>query len=222
MMSLEKQGILREKFQYDSVESEKINMKNKLIEKEKEIVDKEFQDLKVDYDFLKSEYDKLCISMDTLTKERKTYLEEEQLNQYSKLDETNFILNCELNLWKAAFIEISKYKLVKYDYKMFGDLIKIDMEYLNDAPNILKDKIDYTIIHFKKIFDEQESKSNDLKNLKQDLLLEHEKIIEIYNDYKQELRLRRKIHNRYMMLRGNMRIMARVRPFIEGDNTPQK
>ncbi len=41
---------------------------------------------------------------------------------------------------------------------------------------------------------------------------------ELYNEYIQEIKLRRKIHSRYMMLRGNMRIMCRIRPLINSED----
>ena len=48
---------------------------------------------------------------------------------------------------------------------------------------------------------------------------EQEKNLYLSEQLNNEMMLRRKIHNKYMNLRGNLRVMCRIRPFIENENT---
>ena len=61
-----------------------------------------------------------------------------------------------------------------------------------------------------------------LKELKEELTKEQENNIKLIELLEKEKYLRKKIHNRYMYLRGNLRVMVRIRPFLPNETKNKK
>jgi len=144
-------------------------------------------------------------------------------NEIAKLkeqyEEEIFNLKSELNVWKSTFVEIAKYKLINYDDTNSEDLIEVDRNYILNAPVTIKEKADGILAYFKELVDEQSYHDNNLKTLKEALIFEQKKNNYLKEQLNNEFFLRRKIHNRYMTIRGNLRVMCRIRPFLETENS---
>ena len=79
----------------------------------------------------------------------------------------------------------------------------------------MREKTDSVLTYFRSLIEEENYQTSNLKSLKEALLGEQEKNIILKEILNNELILRRKIHNRYMLIRGNLRVMCRIRPFLE-------
>lgn len=122
-------------------------------------------------------------------------------------------------------MEIAKFKLINYDIKMHQDienLIDIDENYLNNIPKEIKEISDKIVNYFKLLIEQENYKTINLRQLKEALISEQEKVYYLSSKLKNEQYLRRKIHNRYMYLRGNLRVMCRVRPFLPTEKVNKK
>ena len=143
-----------------------------------------------------------------------------------KFEEEIFNLKCENNLWKNAFIEIAKYKLISFEEKNLDQIIQIDRNYIINTPDLLRDKVENITSFFKTLVDEETYKTSisifiidSTKTLKEALMNEQEKNAYLTKQLYNEMMLRRKIHNKYMYIRGNLRVMCRIRPFIDTESS---
>ena len=187
----------------------------------------DFEDIKSKYNELYDDYNKLMNENEELKEHftsKKFSLED--LNKLQEKYETEvFELKSLINIWKNNFLEIAKFKLINYDIKKnqeIENLIDIDENYLNNAPNEIKELSNKIVTYFKQLIEKENYKTINLKQLKEALITEQEKVYLLNTRLKNEKFLRRKIHNRYMYLRGNLRVMCRVRPFLPNEKINKK
>ena len=187
----------------------------------------DFEDIKSKYNELYDDYNKLMNENEELKEHftsKKFSLED--LNKLQEKYETEvFELKSLINIWKNNFLEIAKFKLINYDIKKnqeIENLIDIDENYLNNAPNEIKELSNKIVTYFKQLIEKENYKTINLKQLKEALISEQEKVYLLNTRLKNEKFLRRKIHNRYMYLRGNLRVMCRVRPFLPNEKINKK
>jgi hypothetical protein len=227
MITIERQGDLREKFEWTENEKENLkNQNNELTDRHEELFSKNEiliinnQNLHRDNEELLVNNQNLICKIDQLTFEIEEYkkLPENLLQRNSFLEEENLNLKCEMNLFKYAYTEIVKYRIFKFDCEKFNDLIKIEKEYVNKSPNYIHERVEYLINLSKRIIDEENQTPVDFINLKNEFITEKQKMLDVLETLNNELNLRRKIHSRYMNLRGNLRIMCRIRPFLDSEN----
>ena len=135
---------------------------------------------------------------------------QELLNNLDNINNFNSSYNNNNNLFDSIFkVDLKNKSNLKEEVK-FKNILDVKNNNFSELPFNIKDNIDYVVIHIKKKIDENSNKYNK-ENIK-DII---EKDVQIANDLKNEMILRRKIHNRYMLLRGNMRLFIRIRPFIK-------
>jgi hypothetical protein len=211
-------------------ETERINSKLKQVLNEKENMEKKINNLNDELsglDDLKCKYSELYSDYSTLVKENtqlreelveKKFSDEDVYKMSDKYEEEIFDLKCDLNIWKQAFIEIAKYKLINYDDSNSEDLVNLDKNYIQNAPLEYKQRAENVITYFKSLIEEENYQTVNLKSLKEALVIEQDKASFMREQLLNELQLRRKIHNRYMSLRGNLRVMCRIRPFLDKEN----
>ena len=226
-MKIELKNLLNEKM--NLIKEEK-DLKNKLQEQQKknEILSnniKEIDDIKIKYKEIMEENNKLITENEELKEELKSKNLEDIQSLKEKYETDVFELKSLINIWKNNFLQISKFKLINYDIKIHQEIeniIDIDENYIEKAPEEMKE-ISKKVLEYYKLLIEQESyKTIDLRNLKDSLLSEQEKVHILTQKLKNEKYLRRKIHNRYMYLRGNLRVMCRVRPFLPSEKINKK
>jgi hypothetical protein len=134
-----------------------------------------------------------------------------------KYEEEIFLLKCEMNVWKRSFLDIANYKLTNFQEDNWEEVINLDKNYIYNCPSQLSDKANGIVTYFKSLIEEELYKTINLKSLKNSLVEEQEKSNYLKQRLTQETSLRRKIHNRYMSIRGNLRVMCRVRPFTSNE-----
>ena len=226
-MKIELKNLLNEKM--NLIKEEK-DLKNKFQEQQKknEILSnniKETDDIKIKYKEIMEENNKLITENEELKEELKSKNLEDIQSLKEKYETDVFELKSLINIWKNNFLQISKFKLINYDIKIHQEIeniIDIDENYIEKAPEEMKE-ISKKVLEYYKFLIEQESyKTIDLRNLKDSLLSEQEKVHILTQKLKNEKYLRRKIHNRYMYLRGNLRVMCRVRPFLPSEKINKK
>ena len=226
-MKIELKNLLNEKM--NLIKEEK-DLKNNIQEQQKknEILSnniKEIDDIKIKYKEIMEENNKLITENEELKEELKSKNLEDIQSLKEKYETDVFELKSLINIWKNNFLQISKFKLINYDIKMHQEIeniIDIDENYIEKAPEEMKE-ISKKVLEYYKLLIEQESyKTIDLRNLKDSLLSEQEKVHILTQKLKNEKYLRRKIHNRYMYLRGNLRVMCRVRPFLPSEKINKK
>ena len=226
-MKIELKNLLNEKM--NLIKEEK-DLKNKFQEQQKKIEIlsnniKEINDIKIKYKEIMEENNKLITENEELKEELKSKNLEDIQSLKEKYETDVFELKSLINIWKNNFLQISKFKLINYDIKIHQEienLIDIDENYIEKAPEEMKE-ISKKVLEYYKLLIEQESyKTIDLRNLKDSLLSEQEKVHILTQKLKNEKYLRRKIHNRYMYLRGNLRVMCRVRPFLPSEKINKK
>ena len=226
-MKIELKNLLNEKM--NLIKEEK-DLKNKFQEQQKknEILSnniKEIDDIKIKYKEIMEENNKLITENEELKEELKSKNLEDIQSLKEKYETDVFELKSLINIWKNNFLQISKFKLINYDIKIHQEIeniIDIDENYIEKAPEEMKE-ISKKVLEYYKLLIEQESyKTIDLRNLKDSLLSEQEKVHILTQKLKNEKYLRRKIHNRYMYLRGNLRVMCRVRPFLPSEKINKK
>ena len=226
-MKIELKNLLNEKM--NLIKEEK-DLKNKFQEQQKknEILSnniKETDDIKIKYKEIMEENNKLITENEELKEELKSKNLEDIQSLKEKYETDVFELKSLINIWKNNFLQISKFKLINYDIKIHQEIeniIDIDENYIEKAPEEMKE-ISKKVLEYYKLLIEQESyKTIDLRNLKDSLLSEQEKVHILTQKLKNEKYLRRKIHNRYMYLRGNLRVMCRVRPFLPSEKINKK
>lgn len=135
-------------------------------------------------------------------------------------DKKEFDLKTEVNIWKKNFLNITKFKLYNFEPKYLKNieiLLNIDEKYIVNAP---PDKIEVSekvLNYSKNLIEEINYNTINMKELKESLTKEQENNLKLLELLEKEKYLRRKINNRYMYLRGNMRVMCRLRPFLPNE-----
>ena len=226
-MKIELKNLLNEKM--NSIKEEK-DLKNKLQEQQKknEILSnniKEIDDIKIKYKEIMEENNKLITENEELKEELKSKNLEDIQSLKEKYETDVFELKSLINIWKNNFLQISKFKLINYDIKIHQEIeniIDIDENYIEKAPEEMKEISKKVLEYYKLLIEQENYKTIDLRNLKDSLLSEQEKVHILTQKLKNEKYLRRKIHNRYMYLRGNLRVMCRVRPFLPSEKINKK
>ena len=226
-MKIELKNLLNEKM--NLIKEEK-DLKNKFQEQQKknEILSnniKEIDDIKIKYKEIMEENNKLITENEELKEELKSKNLEDIQNLKEKYETDVFELKSLINIWKNNFLQISKFKLINYDIKIHQEIeniIDIDENYIEKAPEEMKEISKKVLEYYKLLIEQENYKTIDLRNLKDSLLSEQEKVHILTQKLKNEKYLRRKIHNRYMYLRGNLRVMCRVRPFLPSEKINKK
>ena len=226
-MKIELKNLLNEKM--NLIKEEK-DLKNKFQEQQKknEILSnniKETDDIKIKYKEIMEENNKLITENEELKEELKSKNLEDIQNLKEKYETDVFELKSLINIWKNNFLQISKFKLINYDIKIHQEIeniIDIDENYIEKAPEEMKEISKKVLEYYKLLIEQENYKTIDLRNLKDSLLSEQEKVHILTQKLKNEKYLRRKIHNRYMYLRGNLRVMCRVRPFLPSEKINKK
>ena len=226
-MKIELKNLLNEKM--NLIKEEK-DLKNKLQEQQKknEILSnniKEIDDIKIKYKEIMEENNKLITENEELKEELKSKNLEDIQSLKEKYETDVFELKSLINIWKNNFLQISKFKLINYDIKIHQEIeniIDIDENYIEKAPEEMKEISKKVLEYYKLLIEQENYKTIDLRNLKDSLLSEQEKVHILTQKLKNEKYLRRKIHNRYMYLRGNLRVMCRVRPFLPSEKINKK
>ena len=237
-MKIELKNLLNEKMSLLKEEKESKNKKNVLInelnnklqeeQKKNEILSKnlkEFDDIKIKYKEILDEYNKITNENEELKEELQSKKIEDIYKLKEKYETEVFELKSLINIWKNNFLEVSKFKLVNYDIKAHQEIeniIDIDQNYIDNAPVETKEMSKKVLEYFKLLIEQENYKTIDLVHLKESLLSEQEKVYILSKKLKNEKYLRRKIHNRYMYLRGNLRVMCRVRPFLPSEKVNKK
>ena len=226
-MKIELKNLLNEKM--NLIKEEK-DLNNKLQEQQKknEILSnniKETDDIKIKYKEIMEENNKLITENEELKEELKSKNLEDIQSLKEKYETDVFELKSLINIWKNNFLQISKFKLINYDIKIHQEIeniIDIDENYIEKAPEEMKEISKKVLEYYKLLIEQENYKTIDLRNLKDSLLSEQEKVHILTQKLKNEKYLRRKIHNRYMYLRGNLRVMCRVRPFLPSEKINKK
>ncbi len=226
----EKSDILKQTMENLSNENERLNSKVKILISEKEEIEIKLKNYQVQYNELSIKFQDLFEDYNKLLKENqdiqnelneKKFSDNEVFKLTDKYEEEIFNLKCESNIWKNAFIEIAKYKLLNYDDTNSDELVGLDKNYLQNSPINFREKADSVLTYFKSLVEEESYQTSNLKSLKEALMHEQDKTVSLREMLNSELNLRRKIQNRYMLIRGNLRVMARIRPFLDDlENTP--
>ena len=237
-MKIELKNLLNEKMNLIKEEKEIKNKKNilfnelnnKLSEEQKKNENliqnlKNLENINIKYQDLCEDYNKILNENEELKEEFKSKKVEDLSKLKEKYEEEVFELKSLINLWKNNFLEISKFKLLNYDIKSHQEIeniIDIDQNYIENAPSNIKDISKKVLDYFKLLIEQENYKTIDLRKLKDSLSLEQEKVHILSQKLNNEKFLRRKIHNRYMYLRGNLRVMCRVRPFLSSEKINKK
>ena len=233
-MKIDLKNLLNEKMELLKLEKESQNKTNilfKEIQEEKKKNEKlkknleEFDEIKIKYKEMLEEFNKISNENEELKEELQSK-NIEDINKLKEKYETEvFELKSLINIWKNNFLEISKFKLINYNIKSHQEIesiIDIDENYIENAPSEIKDISKKVLEYFKLLIEQENYKTVDLKHLKESLISEQEKVNILSHKLKNEKFLRRKIHNRYMYLRGNLRVMCRVRPFLPSEKINKK
>jgi len=237
-MKIELKNLLNEKMSLLKEEKESKNKKNILFnelnqkleeeQKKNELLLKnlkEFDEIKVKYKEMLEEYNKVISENEEIKEELQSKNIEDMFKLKEKYETEVFELKSLINIWKNNFLEISKFKLVNYDIKAHQEIeniIDIDENYIDNAPLEMKEISKKVLEYFKLLIEQENYKTIDLRQMKESLLSEQEKVHILSQKLKNEKYLRRKIHNRYMYLRGNLRVMCRVRPFLPSEKINKK
>ena len=213
----------QKKLETENIKYNELYEKNKILQKNLN----DLEDVKNKYNELYDDYNRLMNENEELKEQfqNKKYSLED-LNKLEEKYETEvFELKSLVNVWKNNFLEIAKFKLINYDIKNnqdIEDIIDIDENYLNNVPKEIKEISNKVLNYFKLLIEKENYKSINLRQLKEALIMEQEKVYLLSSKLKNEKFLRRKIHNRYMYLRGNLRVMCRIRPFLPTEKINKK
>ena len=214
----EKMGLLQEINNLEQIISktkeENLQLKENLNQSEK--MKEKFEQMFNEYKKLNQENEELNNELN----ERKNVNKDILATINDKHEEEEFNLKSEVNIWKNNFLNITKFKLYNFDpksLKNIENLLKIDEKYISNAPREIIEESEKILTNCKNLIEEVNYNTINLKELKEELTKEQEynkKLIELFE---KEKYLRRKIHNRYMYLRGNLRVMTRLRPFLPNE-----
>ena len=186
---------------------EELNMSEKMKDK--------FENLFNEYRLINKENEELNAELNDRNNKKEII---ENIND--KHEKEEFELKSQINIWKNNFLLITKFKLNNFDHKYLKKiekLLSIDQKYINNAPSEIKNTSEKVLNYSKNLIEEVNYNTINLKELKEELTKEQEINNKLNDNLEKERTLRRKIHNRYMYLRGNMRIMCRLRPFLPNE-----
>ena len=195
-----------------------LNKKNKENQKLKEELNtsekmkEKFEHLFNEYRIINKENEELNAELNERNNKKEIM---ENIND--KYEKEEFDLKSQINLWKNNFLLITKYKLYNYDIKNIKNiekLLNIEQKYIINAPSEFSKVSEKILNYSKSLIEEVNYNTINLKEMKEELTKEQEINNKLNENLEKEKILRRKIHNRYMYLRGNMRIMCRLRPFL--------
>ena len=169
------------------------------------------KNIEKDYKYLSNNYKKIC---DDNTKYKEKIIKKENIEKNfeelkEKYDKEKFENICKINIWKNNFLEIAKYKLLNYNPNFDQNLIhviKIEENYINNAPNSIKKLADKILNFFKELIDLEAKYNKDNKN-NNDI----EKINILNNKENEEKKIRRKILYKYLNLGGNISIICNLK-----------
>ena len=186
-----------------------------------------FEDFKLKYSELFEDFNNLVAENVELREQlQDKKFTNQDLSRLQEQHETEiFNLKSELNVWKSNFVEIGKFKLVNFDtvrHQNVENCLKIDQNYILNAPKEIKEISSKLVTYFKLLIEKENYSTINLKKLKEALTYEQDMNDNLAEKLENEKILRRKIHNRYMYLRGNLRVMCRIRPFLEGEVVNKK
>ena len=214
-------------------QNEKLSNENKILSNENKNLLISLNNSKIEHEKfteLKEKYQNIFNDFNNVVNENKKLLIQTQEKKYSEKDINNlqqkfqnefFSLQIECNLWKFNFLEISKFKLINFNdfnnNKKIENALKLNKNYLTNIPKNLQENSNNILNYFKNLIEQQNYKSINIKELKENLQKTQELNFNLQNQLEIEKFLRQKIHNRYMFLRGNLRVMCRLRPFISSE-----
>jgi hypothetical protein len=193
----------------------KKNKENKKLKEElntSEKMKEKFEHLFNEYRIINKENEELNAELNERNNKKEII---ENIND--KYEKEEFDLKSQINLWKNNFLLITKYKLYNYDIKNIKNiekLLNIEQKYIINAPSEFSKVSEKILNYSKSLIEEVNYNTINLKEMKEELTKEQEINNKLNENLEKEKILRRKIHNRYMYLRGNMRIMCRLRPFL--------
>ena len=199
--------ILNKKTKENEKLKEELNTSEKMKEK--------FENLFNEYRLINKENEELNAELNNRNSKKEII---ENIND--KFEKEEFELKTELNLWKKNFLSITKFKLYNFDQKNLKNiekLLNIEQKYIINAPPEISKISEKVLNYSKNLIEEVNYSTINLKELKEELTKEQEINTKLNENLEKERNLRRKIHNRYMYLRGNMRIMCRLRPFLPNE-----
>ena len=222
----EKMGLLQEINNFENIISrlkeENLSLKEKLEQSEK---------TKEQFEHLFNEYKKLNqeqlsnIKSNSLIFNENSYIGNDNNKDLlatinDNYDKKEFDLKSEVNIWKNNFLNITKFKLYNFEpkyLKNIENLLNIDEKYILNAPPEKIEISEKVLNYCKNLIEEINCNTINMKELKESLTKEQENNLKLLELLEKEKYLRRKINNRYMYLRGNMRIMCRLRPFLPNE-----
>lgn len=180
------------------------------------------KDIQKDYQYLSNNYKK--ITDDNILYKQKMQKKENIEKNFEefkeKYDKEKFEFICQINIWKNNFLSIAKYKLFNYNPNYDQNLInimRIEEQYLKNAPNSIKILAEKILIYFKELIDQQQ-KNKDNSNNNKELEESKDKIYRLKNKLDIEKTIRRNIFFKYLNLRGKVSIMCYLKPFPFNDN----
>ena len=201
----------------------KRNKENQKLKEELNISEKmkeKFEHLFNEYRLINKENEELNAELNDRNNKKEII---ENINE--KYEKEEFELKSQINIWKNNFLSITKFKLYNFDHnylKTIEKLLNIDQKYINNAPSEIRETSEKVLNYSKNLIEEVNYNTINLKELKEELTKEQEINNRLNENLEKERTLRRKIHNRYMYLRGNMRILCRLRPFLPNEIKSKK
>ena len=201
----------------------KRNKENQKLKEELNISEKmkeKFEHLFNEYRLINKENEELNAELNNRNNKKEII---ENIND--KYEKEEFELKSQINIWKNNFLSITKFKLYNFDQnylKNIEKLLNIDQKYITNAPSEIVETSDFVLNYSKNLIEEVNYNTINLKELKEELTKVQEINNKLNENLEKEITLRRKIHNRYMYLRGNMRIMCRLRPFLPNEIKSKK
>ena len=200
-------NLMKQKDKENQKIKEELNISEKMKEK--------FEHLFNEYRIINKENEELSAELSDRNNKKEII---ENINE--KYEKEEFELKSQINIWKNNFLSITKFKLYNYEQKYLKNiekLLNIDQKYITNAPSEISKISEKVLNYSKNLIEEVNYNSINLKELKEELTKEQEINNKLNENLEKERTLRRKIHNRYMYLRGNMRIMCRLRPFLPNE-----
>ena len=214
----EKMALLQEINNLEKIIS-KIKEENLKLKEDLDLSEKtkeKFEQLFNEYKKMNQENEELNIELNNRKNNNKDILT--TIND--KYEQEEFELKSEINIWKNNFLNITKFKLYNFEPKNLKNietLLNIDEKYISNAPSELIQTSEKVLNSCKNLVEEVNYNTINLKDLKEELTKEQENNIKLFELLEKEKYLRRKVNNRYMYLRGNMRVMTRLRPFLPNE-----
>jgi len=175
----------------------------------------EFKDVKAQYAELYDEYNKILVENNEVKEfnVNKNLSDMEIYRIIDKFEEESFNLKCENNQLKNLLMEIINLQVSNGDYLQVANVIDIDENYLLNTPDNIKSNIDKIFNYFRNIL-LKDRNTYSVKMLADSLVKEQNDNRELIIKLKNEVKLRRKIQNNFLNIRGNFRVICRIRPFV--------